>query len=62
VEAVQAGKLLFLSGMLPTEGGTPKFLGRVGAELDVQAGRDAVQLEALSPGRCSTASLDRSIG
>jgi enamine deaminase RidA (YjgF/YER057c/UK114 family) len=35
VEAVQTGNLLFLSGMLPTEGHGAKFIGRVGAELDV---------------------------
>ena len=33
VEAVQTGNLLFLSGMLPTEGHGAKFIGRVGAEL-----------------------------
>ena len=32
VEAVQTGNLLFLSGMLPTEGHGAKFIGRVGAE------------------------------
>ena len=37
VEAVQTGNLLFLSGMLPTEGHEAKFIGRVGAELDVLA-------------------------
>ena len=37
-EAVQTGNLLFLTGMLPTEGRGAKFIGRVGAELDVQAG------------------------
>ena len=36
-EAVQTGNLLFLSGMLPTEGHGAKFIGRVGAELDVEA-------------------------
>src|SRR2546426_3704136 len=35
VEAVQTGNLLFLTGMLPTEGHGAKFIGRVGAELDV---------------------------
>jgi len=39
LDAVQAGTLLFLSGMLPTEGHAAKFIGRVGAELDVEAGR-----------------------
>ena len=38
-EAVQTGNLLFLTGMLPTEGRGAKFIGRVGAELDVQEGR-----------------------
>ena len=47
-EAVQAGNLLFLSGMLPTEGRTAKFTGRVGAELDVEAGRRAAHLAALN--------------
>ena len=47
-EAVQAGNLLFLTGMLPTEGGAAKFIGRVGAELDVAAGCRAAQLAALN--------------
>jgi enamine deaminase RidA (YjgF/YER057c/UK114 family) len=38
-EAVQTGNLLFLTGMLPTEGRGAKFIGRVGAELNVQEGR-----------------------
>ena len=48
VEAVQTGNLLFLTGMLPTEGRAAKFLGRVGAELDVEAGRQAAYLAALN--------------
>jgi enamine deaminase RidA (YjgF/YER057c/UK114 family) len=48
VEAVQTGNLLFLSGMLPTEGHGAKFIGRIGAELDVEAGRQAAHLAALS--------------
>jgi enamine deaminase RidA (YjgF/YER057c/UK114 family) len=48
VEAVQTGNLLFLSGMLPTEGREAKFIGRVGAELDVEAGRKAAHLAALN--------------
>lgn len=48
VEAVQTGDLLFLTGMLPTEGHEAKFVGRVGAELDVEAGRKAAQLAALN--------------
>jgi enamine deaminase RidA (YjgF/YER057c/UK114 family) len=47
-EAVQTGGLLFLSGMLPTEGRTAKFIGRVGDELDVEAGRKAARLAALN--------------
>jgi enamine deaminase RidA (YjgF/YER057c/UK114 family) len=48
VEAVQTGNLLFLTGMLPTEGRGAKFIGRVGAELDVDAGRNAAHLAALN--------------
>src|SRR5437773_5049662 len=48
VEAVQTGNLLFLTGMLPTEGRAAKFIGRVGAELDVEAGRKAAYLAALN--------------
>src|SRR5437016_14269215 len=48
VEAVQTGNLLFLSGMLPTEGHAAKLIGRVGAELDVEAGREAAHLAALN--------------
>jgi enamine deaminase RidA (YjgF/YER057c/UK114 family) len=48
VEAVQTGNLLFLSGVLPTEGRVAKFIGRVGAELDVEEGRNAARLAALN--------------
>jgi enamine deaminase RidA (YjgF/YER057c/UK114 family) len=48
VEAVQTGNLLFLTGMLPTEGREARFIGRVGAELDVQAGQKAARLAALN--------------
>ena len=47
-EAVQTGNLLFLTGMLPTEGRAAKFVGRVGAELDVEAGCQAARLAALN--------------
>ena len=47
-EAVQTGNLLFLTGMLPTEGRTAKFVGRIGAELDVEGGRKAARLAALN--------------
>ena len=48
VEAVQTGNLLFLTGMLPTEGRGAKFIGRVGAELDVETARKAAHLAALN--------------
>ena len=47
-EAVQTGNPLFLSGMLPTEGRAAKFIGRVGAQLDVEAGRKAAHLAAIN--------------
>jgi enamine deaminase RidA (YjgF/YER057c/UK114 family) len=47
-EAVQTGNLLFLTGMLPTEGRAAKFVGRIGAELEVEAGRKAAHLAALN--------------
>jgi enamine deaminase RidA (YjgF/YER057c/UK114 family) len=61
-EAVQTGNLLFLSGMLPTEGRTARFIGRVGAELDSEAGREAARvatLNALAVAREHLGSLDR---
>jgi enamine deaminase RidA (YjgF/YER057c/UK114 family) len=48
VEAVQTGSLLFLSGTLPVEGGTPRYLGRIGGELSVEDGRSATRLAALN--------------
>ena len=45
-EAVQTGNLLFLTGMLPTDGRAAKFIGRVGAEVNVEAGRKAAGLAA----------------
>src|SRR5450432_4284679 len=56
------GNLLFLTGMLPTEGHEAKFVGRVGAELDVEAGRNAAHLAALNAlavARQHLGSLDR---
>jgi enamine deaminase RidA (YjgF/YER057c/UK114 family) len=47
-EAVQTGSLLFLTGMLPTVGREAKFIGRIGAELDVETGRQAAYLAALN--------------
>src|SRR6516225_4531418 len=48
VEAVQTGNLLFLTGMLPTEGLEAQFVGRVGVELEVEAARMAARLAALN--------------
>ena len=48
VEAVQTGNLLFLTGMLPVVSHQPKYLGRLGKELDVEAGRDAARTATLS--------------
>jgi enamine deaminase RidA (YjgF/YER057c/UK114 family) len=48
VEAVQTGNLLFLSGMLPVIGHEPKFVGRLGKELDASAGREAVRVAAMN--------------
>jgi len=47
-EVVQTGTLLFLTGMLPTVGREAKFIGRIGAELDVQTGREAAYLAAIN--------------
>ena len=61
-EAVQTGNLLFLTGMMPTEGRAAKFIGRLGAELDVQTGRQAARLavlKGLAVAREHLGSLDR---
>jgi pimeloyl-ACP methyl ester carboxylesterase/enamine deaminase RidA (YjgF/YER057c/UK114 family) len=61
-EAVQTGNLLFVSGMLPTEGRTAAFVGRVGAELDVDTAARAARLaavNALAVAREHLGSLDR---
>src|SRR3984893_9922443 len=47
-EAVQTGNLLFLTGMLPTVGREAKFIGRIGAELDLETGRKAAYLAAIN--------------
>src|SRR5882724_3811273 len=48
--------------MLPTVGREPKFIGRIGAELDVQTGRKAAYLaavNALAVARQHLGSLDK---
>ena len=47
-EAVQTGNLLFLTGMLPTEGREAKFIGHLGKELDIEAARKAAYLATLN--------------
>jgi enamine deaminase RidA (YjgF/YER057c/UK114 family) len=62
VETLQTGSLLFLSGMLPVIDHKPKYVGRLGKELDVEAGRDAARtaaLSALAATRKRLGSLDR---
>ena len=62
VETVQTGNLLFFSGMLPVVDHKPKYVGRLGKELDAEAGRDAVRTAALSvlaAARKHLGSLDR---
>jgi enamine deaminase RidA (YjgF/YER057c/UK114 family) len=61
-EAVQTGNLLFLTGMLPTAGREAKFVGRIGAELDVETGRKAAYtaaINALAVARQHLGSLDK---
>ena len=61
-EVVQTGTLLFLSGMLPVVGGKPAYLGRLGAELTVEDGRQAAAiacLNVLSAARHHLGSLDK---
>jgi enamine deaminase RidA (YjgF/YER057c/UK114 family) len=48
VEVSQTGNLLFLSGMLPVVDHKPKYLGRIGKEIDADTGRDAARTAALS--------------
>ena len=61
-EAVQTGNLLFLTGMLPTVGREATFIGRIGAELDLETGRQAAYqaaLNALAVARQHLGSLDQ---
>jgi enamine deaminase RidA (YjgF/YER057c/UK114 family) len=44
VPAVQTGNLVYLSGQLPTLPDGSRVRGKVGADLDVQAGYDAARL------------------
>ncbi len=62
VETLQTSNLLFLSGMLPVVDHKPKYVGRLGNELDADAGRDAAYtaaLSALAAAKAHLGSLDR---
>ena len=62
VETRQSGNLLFFSGMLPVVDHRPKYVGRIGKELDADAGRDAARiaaLNALAAAKKHLGSLDR---
>ena len=62
VETVQTGNLLFFSGMLPVIDHKPKYIGRLGKELDAEAGRDATYiagLGVLAAAKQHLGSLDR---
>ncbi len=48
VEVVQTGNLLFLTGMLPTEGRTARIVGRLGRQVDTIAGREAAIIAAIN--------------
>jgi len=65
VETVQSGRLLFLSGMLPVVNHKPKYVGRLGKELDAESGRDALytaSMNALSAARAHLGTLDKVTG
>jgi enamine deaminase RidA (YjgF/YER057c/UK114 family) len=48
VPAVQSGDLLFLSGVLPFVDGKLAFVGKVGATLTLEAGREAARIALLN--------------
>ena len=48
VAASQTGSLLFLSGMLPLVNGNLSISGRLGENLSVEQGREAVRLAAMN--------------
>jgi enamine deaminase RidA (YjgF/YER057c/UK114 family) len=48
VEASEVGSLLFLSGMLPVVNGKLSLTGRLGENLSLEQGREAVRLAAMN--------------
>ena len=62
VPAVQAGNLLFLSGVLPMRDGQLAFSGKLGRDLTVEQGMEAARialLNALAIAKQEVGSLDR---
>lgn len=59
--SVRTGNLVFVSGQGPTKDGKPVYLGRVGADLTLEEGREAARLvilNALAVLRAEAGSLD----
>jgi len=48
VPAVRSGNQLFIAGQVPLRDGKPQFLGKVGAGLSVEDGRQAARLCAIN--------------
>jgi enamine deaminase RidA (YjgF/YER057c/UK114 family) len=48
IETLRTGNLLFLSGTLPIDGGVPRYIGRIGADLSLDDGRQAARLATLN--------------
>lgn len=62
VPAVVTGSLVFVSGQVPLEAGTPMWTGHVGAEISLEEGAQAARrcgLQALAVLRAELGSLDR---
>ena len=47
-EVVESGRLLFVSGTIPTVAGRLQYTGTLGKELDLASGRQAAKLAALN--------------
>ncbi|GAB5469526.1 MAG: RidA family protein [Rhodospirillales bacterium] len=45
---VRSGDLVFVSGQVTLQGGKPQFIGKLGAEIDLEAGRAAARLCAIN--------------
>ena len=58
IPAVQAGGLLFTSGILPIKEGRPAFSGKLGKELTIEQGNQAARLALLN----ALAVVDQEVG